>query len=251
MGDDKTVRLPSGPAYASHVLVEYRWLAALAPELPVRIPEPLALGKPSRDFPWHWTVNDWLDGKDVEGQSGVDLVSLASDLAHFLKSLQSIDATDAPGPSADNFFRGAHPSVYHSETVQYLRELDGLIDVTVAAKVWHQAVASEWSRSPVWVHGDFAASNLLVNDAGLCGVIDFGQLAAGDPACDLAIAWTLLSGASRQVFRDELNIGQSTWLRGRGWALWKALLTLESHQQGDELWEAADGVIREILAESE
>jgi aminoglycoside phosphotransferase (APT) family kinase protein len=48
----------------------------------------------------------------------------------------------------------------------------------------------------------------------------------GDPACDVVIAWTLLSGESRQAFRDTLAIDDATWARGRGWALWKALITL-------------------------
>ena len=180
-----------------------------------------------------------------------DLVSLALDLAVFLKTLQGIDATGAPKPNVHNFFRGAHLSVYESETISCIERLRDMIDAEGAEQAWSQAMISEWSRPPVWVHGDIAASNLLVSDGRLCGVIDFGQLAAGDPACDLAIAWTLLSGEGRQVFRDELDLDRATWMRGRGWALWKALLTLESHRHGDTICIPAHRVISQILAESE
>ena len=180
-----------------------------------------------------------------------DLVGLARDLAGFLKTLQDVDATGAPEPNAHNFFRGAHLSVYDAETISCIETLTGMIDAEAAAQVWSKAMTSEWNRPPVWVHGDIAAPNILVNDGRLCGVIDFGQLAAGDPACDLAIAWTLLSGESRQVFRDELGPDQATWQRGCGWALWKALLLMASHRQDDTIRVDADRVIREILEESE
>jgi aminoglycoside phosphotransferase (APT) family kinase protein len=44
-----------------------------------------------------------------------------------------------------------------------------------------------------------AVGNLLVIAGRLCGVIEFGQFCLGDPACELAPAWTLLDAASREV----------------------------------------------------
>ena len=55
----------------------------------------------------------------------------------------------------------------------------------------------------------------------------------GDPACDMVIAWTFLSGSSRDRFRAELGVDDGTWSRGRGWALWKALITLVEHLERD------------------
>lgn len=51
------------------------------------------------------------------------------------------------------------------------------------------------------------------------------QLAVGDPACDLAIAWTFFKDENREAFRSTLSLDEDTWARGRGWALWKALIT--------------------------
>ena len=70
------------------------------------------------------------------------------------------------------------------------------------------------------------ASNLLVLDGRLSAVVDFGSSAVGDPACDVAIAWTFFSAASREAFRETLGVDDATWARGRGWALWKAAITL-------------------------
>ena len=90
------------------------------------------------------------------------------------------------------------------------------------------ALESRWRGTPVWVHGDVAAENLLVRDGQLHAVIDFGQLAAGDPACDLAVAWTLLDEDSRALFRATLGLDRRVWQRARGWTLWKQLLVLDS-----------------------
>ena len=48
----------------------------------------------------------------------------------------------------------------------------------------------------------------------------------GDPACDLVIAWTYLEGKARDIFIQELALDKDTWLRARGWALWKATFEL-------------------------
>jgi aminoglycoside phosphotransferase (APT) family kinase protein len=76
----------------------------------------------------------------------------------------------------------------------------------------------------MWVHGDVSAGNLLLLGGRLNAVIDFGMLGVGDPACDLSIAWTVFSGESRETFRAMLPFDPGTWARGRGWALWKALI---------------------------
>jgi aminoglycoside phosphotransferase (APT) family kinase protein len=57
-------------------------------------------------------------------------------------------------------------------------------------------------------------------------VIDFGTSGIGDPACDTTIAWTFLAGESQRVFKERLPADEATWTRGRGWAIWKAMIVL-------------------------
>jgi Phosphotransferase enzyme family len=61
-------------------------------------------------------------------------------------------------------------------------------------------------------------------------LIDFGCLGVGDPACDLIVAWNLLSAESRDVFRAALLVDDATWARGRGWALSIGLIALPYYQ---------------------
>jgi aminoglycoside phosphotransferase (APT) family kinase protein len=229
LGAHMTVRLPSGAVYAPQVEKEHRWLPKLAPLLPLPIPVPLAKGAPAEGYPWQWSVYRWLEGETATAERIADLRQFATALARFLTALQRIDPAGGPPPGRHNFFRGGPLAVYDAETRQALAALEGKIDTNAASAVWEAALAASWHGSPVWFHGDVAAGNLLVRDGQLGAVIDFGTSGVGDPSCDLAIAWTLFGGESREVFRAALGLDDAIWARGRGWTLWKALITLADH----------------------
>ena len=245
LGDDMSVRLPSGEAYAAQVDKEQRWLPVLAPRLPLPVPVPLARGEPGLGYPYPWSVRRWLEGEPASEAEVGDLSAFALELAGFLTALGRADATDAPAPGPHNFWRGGPLAVYDGETRQALEALGSRVPRGAALAVWEEALESEWRSRPVWLHGDVAADNLLVRDGRLAAVIDFGGAAAGDPACDLAIAWTFFPGRSRRVFRDALGADAGTWARGRAWALWKALITIAG---GDARSAAAARALDQVLA---
>jgi aminoglycoside phosphotransferase (APT) family kinase protein len=226
LGDDLSIRLPSADDYAAQVEKEQRWLPVLAAHLPVPIPEPVAVGRPDGRFPRPWSIYRWIDGETATVDRIRDLTEFATDLAGFLSALEAIDATGGPPPGAHNFFRGGPLAVYDAECRAAIERAADVIDVELAAAAWAAALASTWEWPPVWVHGDVAPSNLLVAGGVLRAVIDFGCSAVGDPACDLVMAWTFFDDDSRAVFRDTLDFDQATWSRARGWALWKALITV-------------------------
>lgn len=224
LGDEMLVRMPSAAEYALQVEKEQRWLPKLAPKLPLPIPVPLVLGKPEAEYPWHWSVYRWIEGQAAASAPIKNLIDFATDLAHFLAALEKIDSTDGPLAGSHSFYRGGPLLTYDAETRQALEILKDTIDVNTATEVWETALATTWYDSPVWVHGDISVGNLLVKDGQLSAVIDFGQLAVGDPACDLAISWTLFKDESREAFRSAINLDDGTWARGRAWTLWKALI---------------------------
>ena len=226
LGSALLVRLPSAAGYVPQVEKEHAWLPKLAPHLPLPIPAPIAKGSPAEGYPWPWSIYEWIEGDSALTGWIADPVRFALDLADFLTALQQIDPHGAPPAGAHNFWRGGPLAVYDAETWQAIHALDGRVDAAAAAVIWRDALAAEWRGAPVWVHGDVAAGNLLVREGRLSAVIDFGCCCVGDPACDLAIAWTFLSGESRATFRAALPLDDGTWARGRGWVLWKSLKTL-------------------------
>ena len=251
LGADLSVRLPSGPGYAGQVDKEHRWLPVLARQLPLRIPQPLARGVPGCGFPWPWSVYQWLPGTPLAESHITEKTTLAADLAGFLAALYKVDPTGGPPPGKHSCQRGAPVSVWDGEARQALKALDGEIDTPSAAQVWQEALDAPWDGKAVWVHGDVADGNLLTEHGRLSAVIDFGCCAVGDPACDTVIAWTYFSGESREVFKQRLPVDRAAWARGRGWALWKAMIVLVEALRDDpeDAW-ATKKVIAEVLSDN-
>jgi aminoglycoside phosphotransferase (APT) family kinase protein len=233
IGAELAVRLPSADAYTPQVEKEHRWLPRLAPQLPLSIPEPVAMGAPARSFPRPWSVYRWLPGQPATLDRIADLDRFATDLAEFLAALYAIDPSGGPAAGEQSFFRGSPPTIYDRDARDAISALAGEIDADAATEVWEAAIAARWHGPPVWLHGDVTASNLLVVDGRLSAVIDFGCLAVGDPAADLAIAWTFFDRNTRATFRERVDLDDGTWARGRGWALWKALVTLAESMRTD------------------
>jgi len=253
LGPDLSVRLPTGDWYALQVDKEQRWLPWLAPQLPLPIPTPVAEGRPGLGYPHPWSVYRWLPGEAASAAAISDQGDFASSLGEFLNALQSLDATGGPGPGEHNFHRGGPLEFYAAEALGAILALGAEIDGPRVSRVFHRALDSSWPGDPVWFHGDVAEGNLLVRGGQLAAVIDFGTCGVGDPACDTVIAWTMFSGAGRQAFRASMTLDADTWVRGRGWALWKALITLRGALDGDDRSAArvSRRVIEEVLRDDE
>jgi aminoglycoside phosphotransferase (APT) family kinase protein len=231
--------LPTGDWYAQQVDKEQRWLPVLAPQLPLPIPEPVAQGEPDDGYPYRWSVYRWLEGSLTTRERVGDLVAFATDLAGFLRALAAIDATGGPEPGEHNFYRGGPLAYYEREAQEAIERLGDEIPRDAVQRTWADAMATEWERDPVWFHGDVATGNLLVHGGRLAAVLDFGTSGIGDPACDMAIAWTFLTGPARDRFRAERGVDAGTWSRGRGWTLWKSLITLVGALEEDDREAAA------------
>ncbi len=226
LGETMSVRLPSHVSYVAQVQKEHIWLPRLAAHLPLPIPTPLAKGEPTESYPWPWSVYAWLPGESANIAPIGDPVRFARDVAGFLKALQAVDAKDGPAAGAHSHNRGAGLTAFDAQTRQAIAALGGRIDRDLALRQWDAALAARFDGPPVWVHGDIASGNLLVEDGSLSAVIDFGCSAVGDPACDLVIAWTLFEEEARAAFQSALHLDHGTWARGVGWALWKGLIVM-------------------------
>lgn len=223
LSEEMVIRLPSDKAYEPQINKEYQWLPWLSKQLSFEITQPIALGKPSKAYPLHWSINRWIEGESVSKENIHDKKEFAEALGKCLKEFQSLDATGGPLAGAHNFYRGSSLKAYDNEMQLAILKIKNAHEQRIAASLWQRALSSEWGLNPVWVHGDIAVGNILVRNGKLYAIIDFGQLAVGDPACDLVIAWNFFSIDEREVFKNAVQLDNETWMRALGWALWKTL----------------------------
>lgn len=217
LGDHLAVRLPRIDWAAPQAAQEAEWLPRLAPHLPLAVPAPQAVGRPAEGYPFAWSVVEWLPGETASGTLA-DLGRAAVDLAGFIEALRRIDITGAP-PRARGA-RGGPLGELDEAVRRAIALLGNRINGDAALYSWQASLAAPaWDGPEVWVHGDLLPGNLIVAHCRLSAVIDFGLLSVGDPACNLLPAWNMFEGRSRARFRAELRVDDSSWLRGRGWAL--------------------------------
>jgi aminoglycoside phosphotransferase (APT) family kinase protein len=229
LGDDLAVRLPwATPAADALLLKEYAWLPRLAPRLPLPVPVPQRLGEPCERFPRPWIVTTWVPGTPADLAPATHAPEAADALAAFLTALHR----PAPGGAPAGRGRGAPPADHAGAFAgQFASATErGLVaDPDAVRAVWDDAVAAPARTGPpLWLHGDLHPANVLTAGGTFCGVIDFGDLCAGDPACDLAAAWVLLPDGAADRFLDACRPipDAATVRRARGWAVLRALACL-------------------------
>jgi aminoglycoside phosphotransferase (APT) family kinase protein len=249
LGEDLCLRFPRIASAAAQVQKEHRWLPRFASHLPLQIPFPVAMGMPGHDYAWHWSVYRWIDGETATRERISHLQSAATDLALFIRALQTIDGEGGPLPGPHNSFRGEPLAARDDRTRNAIHKLEGTFESAALLEAWHMALrAPVWEQSPVWIHGDLQPGNLIVKDGKLTAVIDFGVSGIGDPACDLIPAWSFFDVPSRERFREALAVDDAAWARGRGWALSVAVIALPYYRDtNQELAEISRYAINEVL----
>ncbi|MHB8668965.1 MAG: aminoglycoside phosphotransferase family protein [Acidimicrobiales bacterium] len=246
LGPDLVVRLPRRRMSAELVQKEQRWLPELAPRLPLPVPVPIGRGAPEEGYPWHWSICRWLPGEMAATASIEDLESLAATLGAFMAALHTVGPPDGPRSP----WRGV-PLMERDESVRgVLRQMGDSVDQAAVGAAWADALdLPRWTGPDVWLHGDLHPANMVVETGRLSAVIDFGDLAVGDPATDLMSAWMLLPASARPMLRDAVGVDDATWYRGRGWALCWGLMALARSADNPVTSALGRRAVAEVLAE--
>jgi aminoglycoside phosphotransferase (APT) family kinase protein len=232
LGDELAVRMQRMDVDPAVQLKERRWLPTLASRLPLPIPVPVREGAPSERFPKIWTVMSWVEGTPLDLGSITRGDHAADTLAVFLTALH----VEAPAEAPDSLDRGIHPKECTGGLDHFLGDLDlGRFAEDDIRAVWDDAAAAPgWEGPRVWIHGDLHPANVVVAEGTLTGVVDFGDVCAGDPAWDLAAAWVLLpEGGASRFFDSYARADEAAIRRARGLAAMKSLFLMLMGQNGD------------------
>lgn len=247
IGDHLCARLPRVAEWAQDLEKEWRWLPSLAPNLSLRVPEPVAKGRPAGPYPFSWAVYGWIEGEPYSDALVTNEEDAARDLARFVAGLRRVGhASGAP--------RGGRAPLRELDAAT--REAIGasrdVVDGDAATAAWERALeAPAWRGTPVWVHADLLRPNLLVRGGRLRAVIDFGGVGVGDPAADVIPAWSVFGREGRRVFRDALDVDDGPWNRARGFALHQAVMIIPYYRETNPGFVAlAKRTAEEVLADA-
>jgi aminoglycoside phosphotransferase (APT) family kinase protein len=248
LGDELCVRLPRRQASAGLVDHELRWLPALAPDHPLPIPVPVRRGRPGQGYPWTWSICRWIDGETALHHAPAGAEATATTLGRFVCVLHQ----PAPADARTNPCRGTPLAERAPLVEEHLARLALDTHIAVIRQIWDSALAEPpWAEAPCWLHGDLHPGNLVVSAGRLVGVVDFGDLTAGDPATDLAVAWMLFPPEVRPVFREAAgDIDDATWGRARGWALALAVSVLDHSTDDPRMARLGRRTLDAVLADA-
>lgn len=223
LGEQMAVRLPRREAAAGLVVHEQVWLPRLAPDLPLPVPVPLREGLPGRGYPWRWSVLPWLPGGPA------DLRPPAEDQAVILGSFLHALHREAPADAPHNPVRGVPLASRAAVCAERSARRSGWLNDN-HHRIWERALTAPVDEPPTWLHGDLHPGNVLVEDGRLSGIIDWGDLCAGDRATDLAAIWMLFESpaAPREALARCGPLSPATLDRARGWALHLGLTLLDT-----------------------
>ena len=226
LGEHLAVRLPRRAAAAPLIVHEQRWLPRLAEQLTLAIPAPCRVGVPAHGYPWHWSVVPWLPGRTAD-QHAPDPAQ-SRPFAAFLRSLHAKAPADAPANPVRGVALQQRAAVVEAR-MQRLASRTNLITPQIR-QIWQAALHAPLDLPPTWLHGDLHPRNVLVEHGSITGIVDWGDITAGDSATDLAAIWMLFAdpAARQQSLAAYGDLSQATLQRAKGWAVLFGVVLLDS-----------------------
>lgn len=178
-------------------------LPELAKRLPVGIPAPVYVGRPGDDFPWPFYGARYLEGVEATGHA-VDPIAVG-------RALRALHAPATLAAVGDGLPTDPLGRVDMAVRLPRLREL-GVDSPALAAA----AAALPPARHAAVCHGDLHMRQLLVDEGGLTGIVDWVDVCRSDPAVDLSVAWSTLDASARHAFFDAYGeVDEETRVRAR------------------------------------
>lgn len=222
LGGDLAVRLPRRASAVGLVANELRCLRLVADGLPLPVPVPVHAGEPAGPWPWPWSVIPWFPGERSDlAYPPADAEEHAVALGEFLAALHQPAPPDAP----HNPFRSIPLAARAQRTAEALQALEdrGTVDrdeLATLRRAWQRGLDAVAPAGPAtWIHADLHPGNQLVDRGVLTAIVDWGDVAAGDPAADLAAAWWTLPVRVHASFWEAYGgADDDARARAAGWA---------------------------------
>lgn len=229
LGPNLAVRMPRTEEAVGSLMKERELLGRLGHAWTFAFPRVVGEGEPGHGYPWPWSVITWLDGT-IAATAPLSVRGAAS-LGEAIAQIHEPAPPDAPYNDEQSLpMDGRAASV--AQLLEMLKDQEGpggeRIDVAAAERIWERAMAAPAPTHFVWSHADLHGFNVLSGPGGsFAGIIDWGDMAACDPAVDVGYTYSMTDVAGVTALIDAyraLRLTDPTFEdRVKGVALHKCL----------------------------
>ncbi|QHT61352.1 phosphotransferase [Paenibacillus lycopersici] len=241
IGDEYVFRFPRRTIAVGSIRMEGKLLPKLEAYMTVPYPKPLFYGEASDEYPAPFLGYTYVPGDFPIGLSEERRALSAETLATFLRRLHEfpVQAALKCGVQQDHrsltdiASRKVKLEGFLSKVLVYLSpEEFGAIEGYLSGLQTDRVETMN-----VLLHGDLHFKNMLVNENGIVsGIIDWGDLSVGHPACDLSVAYSFLPPCARGVFFETYGgADEETKLLARLIAVYiPVLILMQAVDDGNE-----------------
>jgi aminoglycoside phosphotransferase (APT) family kinase protein len=227
-------RFPRREIAVPGVRREIATLERIGPHVPLPVPVPRWVGGEDETYPWPWFGTEHLAGVELAASDLPDerRVRMGRAVGRFLRALHGPMLRSRIGPTLPI------DPMRRTDMAHRVPMTRDRLARAASAGLWQPTTAVEallrdardLPPSPriVVLHGDLHVRHVLVDGEQASGVIDWGDVCAGDPSADLSFAYGALVGPARAAFVNAYGpVDGLTVLRARVIAVFLAAALLE------------------------
>lgn len=221
VGDEYVFRFPRRKIAIESIRMEAKMLPMLKDFISIPYAKPLFFGEGNSEFPAPFLGYSYLTGQFPVGLSDEQRMLSASTLAQFLKGLHAFPVQVAEENGIQHDHRNLTDiSLRKGKMLKFLFDLSKHMkkeEHRAVSDYLEQLTTDQVKQKYVFTHGDLHFKNILVDENGVVsGVIDWGDMNIGHPACDLSIAYSFLPSQARSdFFREYGEVDEETKILAR------------------------------------
>jgi aminoglycoside phosphotransferase (APT) family kinase protein len=232
VGDEFVFRFPRRKVAIDLLRMEGEILPKLTDYITIPYSKPLFYGEENSDYPTPFLGYSYLPGEFPIGLTDEQRALSVSTLAQFLKRLHEFPVQVAKEIGVPYDTRNLTDITLRKEKM-----LNFLSDLTLHIQEEERCAIEEYlnrlkteqvKQRYVFLHGDLHFKNILVDKFGkISGIIDWGDMNIGHPACDLNFVYSFFSPQARlSFFKEYGEVDEETKVLARLIAVFIPMLIL-------------------------
>ncbi|QGQ99072.1 DUF1679 domain-containing protein [Paenibacillus psychroresistens] len=241
VGTEYVFRFPRREIAINPLRMEGKILPELKDYLSIAYSIPLFFGEGDFNYPAPFLGYNYLPGEFPIGLSDKQRALSATTLAQFLKSLHAFPLQIAQEIGVQLDHRNLTDIAMRKEKLQ---QFISNLALHLSEDEYHaisnyleQLRTERVKQKHVFLHGDLHFKNMLVDENGrVSGIIDWGDINIGHPACDLNIVYSFLPPETRSDFFKEYgDVDEETKILARFIAIFiPVLIMMQAIDDKDE-----------------